>query len=114
MTTTPARPLPPALREATMDRAEVEQHLLSHYPDVPAGVVMAAVSSAARRLTWRRRGDGTWPPATPWPEVARAADEQLLLRQTLRLHYGALALDGSVRSKRSATSSHDGSVEAER
>jgi hypothetical protein len=58
----------------------VEQNLLRRHPQVPAGVVVAAVGRTARRLLHGRAGRRE----VSWAEVELAADEQLLLRQALR------------------------------
>ena len=68
-----------------MPRDDVEQRLLRRHPDLPAGVVLGVVARAVRRLSHAPT------PAHPaaaidWTEVERAADEQLLLRQVVRLH----------------------------
>ena len=68
-----------------MQRYDVEQRLLARHPDLPAGVVLRAIGRAARRLT--HSSTASFPvPAVDWDEVEQAVDEQLLLRQVVRLH----------------------------
>lgn len=65
-----------------MERVDVEQRLLRRFPDLPVGVVVAAVGWVARRHLRN-------PASTPSREqVQLVADEQLLLRKTLRLLRG--------------------------
>ncbi len=68
-----------------MQRYDVEQRLLRRHPDLPAGVVLRAIGRAARRLSHSPTASF---PVTDldWDEVERAVDEQLLLRQVVRLH----------------------------
>ena len=68
-----------------MPREDVEQRLLRRHPDLPAGVVLGVVARAVRRRSHAPMV--ARPVATiDWAEVERAADEQLLLRQVVRLH----------------------------
>ena len=71
-----------------MPRVEVEQRLLRRLPSVPAGVVLVAVGRAARRL--RAAGAGG---DARWKQVEQAAEEQLLLRLTLRRQQGGVISD---------------------
>ena len=68
-----------------MLRDDVEQRLLRRHPDLPAGVVLGVIGRAVRRLS---HNPAAARPAAgiDWAEVERAADEQLLLRQVVRLH----------------------------
>ncbi len=54
---------------------------------MPPGVVLAAVGRAARRLRAARTG------GTRWQQVEHAAEEQLLLRLTLRRQQGGVTPD---------------------
>ena len=67
-----------------MTRDDVEQRLLRRHPDLPAGVVLGVLGRAARRLS--HASSVAHLDGVDWAEVERAADEQLLLRQVVRLH----------------------------
>lgn len=78
-----------------MQRDDVEQRLLHRHPDLPAGVVLGVVGRAARRLSHTRAG-GSRAVDVDWAEVEKAAEEQLLLRQVVRLHGAGLADGGTA------------------
>lgn len=79
-----------------MQRYDVEQRLLRRHPDLPAGIVLRVIGRGVRRQS-RPPTAGHPAPGIDWAEVERAADEQLLLRQVVRLHGAGFGDEGTSR-----------------